>query len=420
MILILKFYKFYIKLQTSIDKLGFIMNYILLKLPNWLGDTIMLTPTIECLRRVFKNVKFIVVGNSLSTSMFETSEDIVKIFIDKSKETKGFIKRLDSTINLAFNINQYLRENDIESIDCAITFQNNFFSAFLLSKINAMKKVGYGDKNIFGIRRFLLTHAVKYISGRPPICNHQVLSYINLLLAVLPYDFFKHNMESNSIHHNDRASSVQNVLFAQAKELKLFLQINTTKKSNNIIGISCGASYGSSKMWLEKYFTETIADLAKNGFHIRIYGSKNEAEKNENIQNNAIKLLSDKFHKNIINLSGKTDLKELANSLNECSLYIGNDSGTTHIARALNIPSIVLFGPMPFEWCNPWSSKESTYKRNDCYYTDNIVAIRKEIPCSPCKKKVCPLKHHNCMKLITPDEVLEIAYDLLCFNTKQH
>ncbi len=391
------------------------MNYILLKLPNWLGDTIMLTPTISCLQIVFPKAKFILVGNALSTSIFETNNYIVKIFIDTSKDSKGLFNRINATLSLALEINQYLKENNVEFIDCAITFQNNFFSAFLLAKIYAKKKVGYSDKNIFGIRRFLLTHGVKYSSGRPPACKHQVLSYINLLLPILSIQFFKQNNHEIN-NYNNNASLVQNILFSQAKELKLYIKINTKKLyKKNIVAISSGASYGISKMWLENYFIETIVDLVKNGFYIRIYGAKNEVERNANIYNNALKLLPTKFHSNIDNLSGQTSIKELANSLNECSLYIGNDSGTTHIAKALNIPSIVLFGPMPFEWCSPWSNNDIK-KIDDHYYIGNVVAIRKEIPCSPCKKKICPLKHHNCMKLITPDEVLNIAYDLLHFS----
>lgn len=386
------------------------MKYVLIKLPNWLGDAMMLTPTIACLMRIFP-VKIILVGNSLSASAFSINDSIVKIFIDDSKQAKGFIARINATIKLAREINNYLYAENIE-LDCVITAQNNFFSAFLLSKIRTQKRVGYGDKNIFGMRKFFLTHIVKYDSGRPPVCTHQVLSYMLLLLPLLPHDFFKdYALDSQASHYNPLASLVQNILYQEAKELELYTTI-TTQRCQNVIAISTGASYGDSKMWLATHFSELIVSFVKKGYGIRIYGTKNEMPRNNEIVQEACKILPKSYHEKIQNLSGKTGIQELANSLNECKLYIGNDSGTTHIARALKIPSIILFGPMPFAWCSPWSRMQ-TIKKGECYITDNTIAIQKELECVPCKKKTCPLQHHNCMKLITPNEVLGLANELL-------
>ncbi len=388
------------------------MNYVLIKLPNWLGDTIMLTPTIACLIRIFPQVKIILVGNALSTSVFTPNDSIVQIFIDNSKQARGIIKRIQATMQLAGEINAYLHANNI-ILDYAITTQNNFFSAFLLAKIAVKKRIGYGDKNIFGGRKFLLTHIVKYASGRPPLCTHQVLSYIHLLLPLLPHSFFRdYALNTQAPHYNPLASRVQNILFQEAKELQLYLPITTQRTQQNIIAISTSASYGDSKMWLATYFINVIINFVQNGYTIRIYGAKNESERNMQIEQNALKALPAHLHHQIENLSGKTSIIELANSLYECVLYLGNDSGITHIARALKIPSIILFGPMPFTWCSPWSNLP-TQKDGAYYMTDNTIAIQKELTCVPCKQKKCPLQHHDCMRLITPEEVLTLSYSLL-------
>lgn len=393
-------------------KLGVIMKHILIKLPNWLGDAMMLTPTIDFLVRIFPNVKIILVGNNLSSSVFSIQDSIIKIFIDNTKKAKGIINRIRSTMKLANDINSYLYIQNI-TLDCAITTQNNFFSAFLIAKITAKKHIGYGDKNIFGMRKFFLTDVVKYKSGRPPECTHQVLSYIHLLLPILPYSFFKdYPLDTKASHYNQSASRIQNILYQEAKELKLYLPITTQKGHQNIIAISTGASYGDSKMWLISHFIEIIIDFVKKGYMIRIYGTQSEIDRNNQIEQEANKALPKNYQDKIENLSGKTNIQELTNSLNECKLYIGNDSGTTHIARALKIPSIIIFGPMPFAWCSPWS-KSQTIKKDSHYITDNAISIQKDLDCVPCKQKTCPLKHHNCMKLITPDEVLKLSYTLL-------
>lgn len=388
------------------------MRYILIKLPNWLGDTMMFTPTISCIRRIFPQTKIILVGNALSVGLFNINKTFIKIFIDNSKQKKGITGRIRETTKLAGEINDYLHENNI-TLDWAITSQNNFFSAFLLSKIAVKKRVGYGDKNIFGMRKFLLTHVIKYESGRPPFCTHQVLSYIHLLLPILPHDFFKnYALDSKNPHYNQIASRVQNILYNEAKDLQLYLPIAAKKSKKKIIAISTSASYGDSKMWLISHFVAIIIDFIQKGYMVRIYGAKSDIERNIQIETSVYKALEENNHDKLENLSGKTSLQELANSLNECKLYIGNDSGTTHIARALNIPSIIIFGPMPFSWCSPWSVL-GTDKRGEYYITENTISIQKNLTCVPCKQKTCPLKHHDCMRLITPEEVLDLGYKLL-------
>ena len=91
---------------------------------------------------------------------------------------------------------------------------------------------------------------------------------------------------------------------------------------------------------------------------------------------------------------GKTTISELTNYISNLDIFITGDSGPMHIAASLNIPTIALFGPTdPIEtaqWKNPYS-----------------VIIKKDLECQPCMKRTCPLKHHNCMKLIEAREVID-------------
>lgn len=386
---------------------------ILIKLPNWLGDTVMLTPTICLIQKVIPKARFVLIGNRLSTSLFVENETFIKIFIDDTKSCKGFFKRINATMALALSVNEYLKESGIGEFDYVLNTQNNFFSAMLLCKIHSKLHIGYSDKSMFGIRKFLITNPVKFKSGRTPLCTHQVLSYSNLLLALLPTSFYEEILRSNvdllsHANYNKDSNLAQNIIFTQTPELKIFLPIST-KRRQKLLAISPGASYGESKMWLTQYFIETIIRLAKKGYSIRIYGGKDEIARNEMIYNKCLEML-DKDCK-IENLSGKTTIQELINSMNECALYIGNDSGSTHIAKALKMSGVVLYGPTPIAWGRPWSINKVKIT-DDYYYADSMVGIQKKLPCMPCKKRVCPLKHHNCMKLITPDEVVGIIESL--------
>jgi heptosyltransferase-2 len=67
-----------------------------------------------------------------------------------------------------------------------------------------------------------------------------------------------------------------------------------------------------------------------------------------------------------------------------------------HLAAALNIPTVAIFGPTKVKETSQWMNEK------------NIV-VKKNFKCQPCMKKTCPLKHHNCMKLIDESDILDAA-----------
>ena len=78
-------------------------------------------------------------------------------------------------------------------------------------------------------------------------------------------------------------------------------------------------------------------------------------------------------------------------------MFITGDSGPMHIAASFQIPTVSIFGPTRVEETSQWKNVQS-------------VVVKKNLDCQPCMKRTCPLKHHNCMKLIKSDDVL-IALD---------
>ncbi|UCE72002.1 MAG: hypothetical protein JSU99_01460, partial [Nitrospiraceae bacterium] len=95
----------------------------------------------------------------------------------------------------------------------------------------------------------------------------------------------------------------------------------------------------------------------------------------------------------------RVDLALLKPLINRCNLLITNDTGPRHYGVAFSVPVVVIMGPT-----NP------VYTASNL---DKSVVLRKEMDCSPCHKRTCPHGHHNCMKMITPDEVLQAGIQLL-------
>jgi heptosyltransferase-2 len=144
-----------------------------------------------------------------------------------------------------------------------------------------------------------------------------------------------------------------------------------------------GATFGIAKQWYPERFIALGKKLSPHG-KIVVVGGPAEAELGSRIASSI---------PHAIHFSGKTSLSQLAAILSRCRLFVTNDTGPMHVADALGIPIVAIFGPTDPVVTPPFGK------------THTIV--RKEIECSPCLKRECPLHHHHCMKWIEVDDVLQ-------------
>ncbi len=174
--------------------------------------------------------------------------------------------------------------------------------------------------------------------------------------------------------------------------LKLYIQAKQFKKP--MLGINAGATYGSAKRWYPERFAQVAAYFSQE-YDIIIFGGPNEVEMANEIQKNLEAL----HVKNFTNLAGKTNIKELCANIGGCSLFVTNDSGPMHVAAAYQVPTVAIFGPTKYKETSQWNNKKS-------------IIVQHELDCSPCMKRECPLKHHDCMKGIIASEVIEAVKKL--------
>lgn len=148
-----------------------------------------------------------------------------------------------------------------------------------------------------------------------------------------------------------------------------------------IIGLMPGAEYGEAKQW--PYFNELAKELSNKGYRVWIFGSNKDAVLGKEI---AID------NENIINLCGTTGLVDVVDLISICHKVVSNDSGLMHIAAAVNIPLIAIYGSSTPEYTPPLTEKAKIHYL--------------ELACSPCFKRICPLRHTNCLNFITVKDVL--------------
>ncbi len=186
---------------------------------------------------------------------------------------------------------------------------------------------------------------------------------------------------------------------AKSPELPQFnldtLAVPETK--DRVIGIILGSSW-KSKDWLPEGYQRLLQQLLQlPGSTVLLLGDRHNAELGRT-------LAAQHEGKRVVNLAGETTLAQMIPILSRCTLVIGPDSGPGHIAAALHIPYISLFGATDPTRTAPHGSED--------------LVLRSTIGCSPCYRKECPGLKRLCMRLISAEAVMQLVRSVLGENQK--
>jgi heptosyltransferase-2 len=152
-----------------------------------------------------------------------------------------------------------------------------------------------------------------------------------------------------------------------------------------LLGLAPGAAFGKAKRWPARRFAEAGEKAAREwGARVVIFGSEGEKE----ICDEVVRFLS----REPVNLCGKTSLSEAIALIDQCKLFLSNDSGLMHVAAALNIPTVAVFGS---------TDPLATGPRGP-----NSVFVRNPVACAPCLKPECHMDY-RCLLGVTSDQVWE-------------
>ena len=100
-----------------------------------------------------------------------------------------------------------------------------------------------------------------------------------------------------------------------------------------------------------------------------------------------------------LSLAGRTSVSQLAAVLARSTLLVTNDTGPMHVGDAVGVPIVAVFGPTAWIETPPFGRKHTL--------------VRHESECSPCLKRTCPLRHHDCMKKVGVEQVYRSCQEWL-------
>ncbi len=319
---------------------------ILIVLPNWLGDAIMATPTIESLASLYPKASFTFVGSYVAIEALKHHPLCAQAIVDTSKKSKS---RLLATYQLAKELGVH---------DIAITFRKNLYVSLLLRMTQSKIRIGRST----WFNKVLLTS------------HHTFIPDLHLV--------------KNYHHFLDSLDGV-----ADVGALTLHIQKKTYPRRT--LGINPGATYGSAKRWYPEKFAQVAAHFA-NTYDIVIFGGPTEVDMGDAIEQELKHLGVTNYE----NKAGKTSVIQLCSAIGGCDLFLTNDSGPMHIAAAYQVPTVSIFGPTRFTETSQWMNARSSI-------------VRLDLECSPCMKRTCPLKHHDCMKNISSQMVIKAVEKLI-------
>jgi heptosyltransferase-2 len=328
---------------------------VLIRSANWVGDAVMSLPAIASIRVSFPRAKIVILAKPWVADLFQENAAVDRVWVYRSPGShEGFWGK--------WRLAQELKPEEFE---IAFLLQNAFEAAWIAFLARISRRAGYGTDG----RTLLLTHPVRLNSGTKG--GHQIDYYLNMVRSL-------------GCSPVSRIPSLE-VPEGRGKEARERLAALGVRDSEALVGFSPGATYGSAKEWFPERYAELSRRLIREfGARILVFGSSGDTA----IPSGS----SPEKSPSILDLTGKTTLAQAVALIAQCRVFVTNDSGLMHVAAALGVPLVAIFGSTDPQRTGPLGHPSRI--------------LYKPLPCSPCLKTQCP-GNRECMEAITVEAVFE-------------
>ena len=323
---------------------GDIVQHAVVRSPNWLGDTVMALPALRALRAAMPDARITLVGRWASLLVGQGVADVLLPYPAAWPERRRFNHTLGA-----------------DGADVAILLVNSLEAGLAARQWKARRRIGFDTD----ARRALLTDAVALPDPR----RHQAEEYALLLAPV-------------GVAVTDTTPSWRPVAAsgAEAEIDRLLAEIDAPR--GRLVGLHLGASFGRSKLWP----AESFARLASRLDAVRLVPVLLGAPADRDVAA-AVAAASRRAPPSLV---GRDRPSLLPRLLSRLSCVVSGDTGIAHLAAALGVPTVTLFGPTDPRLTAPRAP------------TAHVVA--RSVPCAPCFLRSCPIEH-PCLRSIEPEEV---------------
>lgn len=349
---------------------------ILIRANNWIGDVVMIAPAVRAIRKRFPEARMAIVAKGWVLEALAGNpyyDELIEY--DPDRQHAGVAGRL----RLAGAIRRG------GGVDLAVLFQKAFDAAVLALVAGARLRVGYATD----ARSLLLTHALP----PPPATMHHAEAFLGLARALGcpvedPRPFFHVGAEAR-----ERARTL--------------VSSPGLSGSGPLVALHVGASK-PPRAWHAERFGDLARRLRRrlDARIVILVGPDEEPLLREVTQG----LARDSF----LACGTTGGLSHSAAVIEQCALFVGNDSGPMHVAAALGVPTVGIFGPGLPRNTAP-IGREGT-----------VAVVSRDYPCAPCRQAFfteCPPAPSGkpfCLEEIGVDAVERAALGLLANGRPAH
>ena len=334
--------------------------------PNWVGDVVMSTPVLRSLRQTFPDQRILLGLREYLHPLLEGSPFVDELIV---------APRAGASLLARWRHARKLRER---GIDRGILLTNSFGSALELFLARLPRRRGYVGEG----RAILLNERLRPERDRGELVPRPMTRFYADIVAGLGCKLEDESYELSVSSADETA----------ARE---FLERRGIRGERRVVGISPGASFGSSKLWLEERFAALAHRLREElEVEVVLLGGPGEVELLQEIAG----MIEPPLAGSPEDWLGLGGLKALIRDLD---LLVTTDSGPRAIAQAFAVPQVVLMGPTDPRWTD--------------LNGEVATILRHEVPCGPCHQPVC-VQNHDCMLSIEPDQVFQAARRALGSN----
>lgn len=327
----------------------------------FLGDCLLTLPLLRDLKGLLPDCRITVLTQEKTADIFRHSPWVDEVLLD---DKRGAHSGLRGPWRLAAQLR--------DRFDLALIPHRSLRSALLAWLAAVPRRIGFASS----AGRFLLTQAVPFTW-----LMHDLERNLALLQPLKP-DIRPRPGESVYVSKDHAAA------LALEKRLE---EAGITAK-DRIVALHPGAAW-ATKRWLPERFAQVCRALTAGGNKVILVGGTPDRELCAGITRST----------GAIDWCGKTDLNELKALMGRVSLFITNDSGPMHMATACGTPTLALFGP-------------TTRELGFFPYGPGHRVMEKGLACRPCGLhggRSCPEGHFLCMRMISAQEVLQNALEML-------
>ena len=328
-------------------------NKILVVGPAWVGDMVMA-------QSLFKTLKKHNADSIIDVLAPPWSLPILSRMPEVNKGISLPVKHKQLGLKIRYRIGRQLRKNQYQQ---AIVLPRSFKAALVPFFAKIPLRTGYRGEFRLGL------------INDTKVLDKSILKQTVQRFTALGY---KDKL-------NEAPAINQPCLMVDKANLERFINDVKLKMDKPVIAFMPGAEYGDAKCWPKEYYRQLAEMLVNKGFRIWILGTDKDLE--------TALFISEGYQEDVINLCGKTKLEDVVDILSTVKMAVTNDSGLMHVACAVGIKLVCIYGSSTPDYTPPLSERAE------------VIYLNKS--CSPCFQRTCQFEHLECLRDIKPIDVFE-------------